>query len=110
MTSKRTEIDYSDPYQVLDCPHFPGYAEQLRQLGVFDGLDDEDANQAVGVIITDQMGWGLICGSSPQEPRDIRVALQQHAANIGAGCDVRPWHDRGKVSVALGIAADALQP
>jgi hypothetical protein len=85
---KRTEIDYSDPYQLIDCPHFTGYAERLRQLGAFDGLDYEDARQVAGVIITDQMcvgGHGWVDG--PRAPRDIRVALQQRAANIGAGCD-----------------------
>ncbi len=104
-TKRRTP----DAYQLLDTPHFPGYAQRLRQLGAFDGLDDEDARQVVGVIMTDQMrvGWhGWTDG--PREPRDVRLALQQRAANVGAGCDVRRWHDRAKVSKALGIAADAL--
>jgi hypothetical protein len=34
--------------------------------------------------------------------------LKQRAANVGAGCDVRAWHDRASVSNALGMAADAL--
>jgi hypothetical protein len=33
-----TEIDWSDPYTLIDSPLFPGYAEHLRQLGAFDGL------------------------------------------------------------------------
>jgi hypothetical protein len=102
---KRTEIDFSDPYQLLDTPHFPGYAETLRQLGALDGLDDEDARQVVGVIMTDQMqDWAV----GPREPRDIRVALQQRAANVGCGSDLHQWVDRSAVSRALGIAADAL--
>ena len=64
----------------------------------------------------DQMdlGWrfgitgGFMLPSGPQEPRDMQVALQQHAANVGAGCDPRPWHDRSAASRALGIAADAV--
>jgi hypothetical protein len=106
---KRDEIDYSDPYNLIDSPHFPGYAQRLRQLDALAGLDDEDARQVAGVIITDSMrigphGWA----DGPAEPRDVRFALQQRAANVGAGCDVRPWHDRGAASYALGIAADAL--
>ena len=112
---KRTEVDFSDPYRLLDSPLFPGYAEHLRQLGAFDGLDDDDARQVVGVIMCNQMDirwrYGLMrtwMGGGPQDPRDARVALQQHAANIGTGCDVRQWHDRSAASRALGIAADAL--
>jgi hypothetical protein len=61
------------------------------------------------VIMTDQIGGGLLqWRGGARDPRDIRVALQQRAANVGAGCDVRPWHDRVAVSNALGIAAAAL--
>ena len=107
MPTKRRTPD--DAYQLLDTPHFPGYAQRLRQLGAFKDLDDEDAQQVAGVIITDQthVGWhGWADGH--RDPRDVRLALQQRAANVGAGCDVRQWHDRAAVSNALGIAADAL--
>jgi hypothetical protein len=42
--------------------------------------------------------------------RSAANALQQKAANVGAGCDLRPWRDRSAASRALGAAADALQP
>jgi hypothetical protein len=98
-----------DPYDRIDCPHFPGYAEHLRQLGALDNLTNEDAAQVAAVIITDQTRFGLHgwCDGF-REPRDVRTALQQRAANVGAGCDVRRWHDRTAASTALGIAADAL--
>jgi hypothetical protein len=100
----------TDPYELLDSPwsrrHFPGYADQLRQLGVFDGLDDHDAMQVAGMIMCDQerphwCGWGF----DPRDPREVWPSLQQRAANVGTGCDVRQWHDRGLASKALGIAA-----
>jgi hypothetical protein len=57
----------------------------------------------------DQMGGGLLWwAGGPRDPRDVRFALQQRAANVGAGCDARQWHDRAAVSNALGMAADAV--
>jgi hypothetical protein len=108
---KRDEIDFSDPYVLIDTPHFPGLAETLRQLDAFNGLNSEDARQVAAVIVTDMgrpFGWAGWRTGRLQDPRDMQVALQQHAANIGAGCDVRPWHDRSAASTALGIAADVI--
>jgi hypothetical protein len=87
---KRTEIDYSDPYQLLDSPRFPGYAERLRRLGALDDLDYEDARQVASLVMCDQMGGGLLWwAGGPRDPRDVRFALQQRAPNVGAGCDAR---------------------
>ena len=107
-TKRRTPLTN---YELVDSPHFPGYAERLKHLGALDGLDDEDASQVVGVIMSAGIrpfGWADWWTGRLQEPRDMRVALQQHAANVGAGCDVRPWHDRSAASNALGIAAGAV--
>jgi hypothetical protein len=98
-----------DPYQLIETRLFPGYADRLRQLGALDDLNSEDAQQVTAVIICDQMrvgphGWT----EGPSDPREVRAALQQRAANVGTGCDVRKWIDRASVSNALGMAADAL--
>jgi hypothetical protein len=81
----------------LDSPLFPGFAARLRKLGALDQLDEHDAHKVAGIIICDLVtvgphGW---------------TALQQRAANVGAGC-IRPWHDRRAASRALGKAAAAL--
>jgi hypothetical protein len=89
-----------DRYEPLESPHAPHLADQLRKLGVLDGLDNDDASGVVGAIINAVMSCGLTDSSAAN-------ALQQRAANVGAGCDVRPWHDRRAASRALGIAADA---
>jgi hypothetical protein len=94
---------------LIDTRLFPGYADRLRQLGALDDLNSEDAQQVAAVIICDQMrvgphGWT----EGPRDPREVQAALQQRAANVATGCDVRRWHDRGAVSNALAAAADAL--
>jgi hypothetical protein len=101
--TKRGEIDWSDPYQPLVSPMAPDLADRLRQLRVLDGLDNEDASSVVGAIINAVMDCGLA-------DRSAATAMQQKAANVGAGCDLQRWHDRGKVSAALGTVAVALQP
>ena len=97
MTTKRVP---TDAYEPLESPTAPGLADQLRKLGVLDDLDNEDASGVVGAIINAVMSCGLTDSSAAN-------ALQQRAANVGAGCDVRRWHDRSAASRALGIAADA---
>jgi hypothetical protein len=100
MVTKRVP---TDRYQPLVSPSAPGLADRLRQLHVLDGLDNEDASGVVGAIISAVMDCGLA-------DRSAANALQQKAANVGAGCDLRPWRDRSAASRALGAAADALQP
>jgi hypothetical protein len=100
MTTKRVP---PDAYEPLESPHAPGLADRLRKLGVLDSLDNEDASGVIGAIINAVMDCGLA-------DRSAATAMQQKAANVGAGCDLQRWDDRGKVSAALGIAADALQP
>jgi hypothetical protein len=109
LAAKRTENHAKDPYQLIESPHLPGYAARLRQLCAFDNLDYQDAQHVAAVIITDQTrigphGWA----DGIRGPRDVRLALQPRAANIGTGCDVRKWIDNAAVSKALRIAADAL--
>jgi len=93
----------TDPYEPLESPHAPDLANRLRKLGVLDDLDNDDASGVVGAIINAVMDCGLA-------DRSAATAMQQRAANVGAGCDLQRWTDRSAASTALGIAADALQP
>jgi hypothetical protein len=98
MTTKRVP---TDAYEPLESPHAPGLADHLRKLGVLDDLDNEDASGVVGAIINAVMDCGLA-------DRSAATAMQQKAANVGAGCDLQQWHDRRAVSNAFGAATDAL--
>jgi len=94
----------TDPYErlALDCDRFaPGYAERLKQAGVFDNLDPHDVSLLCRAIADAMSCWGC------QDPRGVN-ALRQKAANAGCGSDLTAWVDRAAVSRALGLAADAL--
>jgi hypothetical protein len=89
------------PGRTAPYPAEPDSATR-RSRGAFDGLGYEDAGHVAMRIINAIMDWGWF---------DIRAvnALRQLAANVGCGSDLARWHDRGKVSDALTIAADELQ-
>jgi hypothetical protein len=68
------------------------------------------AQYATSKVRTAQLTWAQRVGwhgwtDGPRAPRDVRLALQQRAADVGAGCDVRQWHDRSAASNALAAAA-----
>ncbi len=95
MTAKR-KLDRYDLLESLYNP--PAYVGRLRQLGVFDDLNDEDASWMVGVIV-----WDI-----GRPPIETITALRQRAANAACGADCHTWHDRGAASNALGKAADVI--
>jgi hypothetical protein len=100
-SSIRTEHYPTDPYEELhSCPWAPGYVERLKQLRVFDGLDNKDVWPAWRAIADAINYWG-------DDGSPTVGALRQKAANVACGSDTKQWADRSAASRALGIAADA---
>jgi hypothetical protein len=96
LTAKR-KLDRYDLLESLYNP--PAYVGRLRQVGVFDDLDEEDASWMVGVIVGD---------IAARPPLETITALRQRAANAACGADPHTWHDRAAASTALGAAADVI--
>jgi hypothetical protein len=92
----------ADPYEELpSCPWAPGYVERLKQLRVFDGLDNEDVWPAYRAITDAINYWG-------DDGRPTASAPRQKAANAACGSDTQQWVNRGAVSNAFAAAAAAL--
>jgi hypothetical protein len=75
----------TDPYEELhSCPWAPGYVEPLKQLRVFDGLDNKDVWPAYGAITDAINYWG-------DDGKLTASALRQKAANAACGSDTQQW-------------------
>ena len=84
-------------------PHHAEEAASLRTLNVFAGLNHDDAMRVATYLVHAVNGF-----DSDDPLYRYASGLRQKAANVACGSDIQQWHDRGAVSNAFGIAADAL--